>query len=298
MDPSIYGAEAESTPPGPRPLGPEQALPLREIRSSGRWSAARFADLWQYRELFYFLALRDVKIRYKQAIIGAGWAVIQPIFMVAVFWIFLGKLAHVGSEGLPYAVFAFSGLIPWLFFANSVAASSDSLVNNPNLISKVYCPRLVIPLASVLSWIPDVFIALVVLIGLMALYGIPPAVTMVFLPLFIVLGLLTAIAAGVWLSALNVAYRDIRYVVPFFLQLGLFLAPVTYPATLIGSSTLRLLFGLNPMTGVVEGFRWAVLARGPAPWSSVGESIATAVIVLVTGLIYFRRVEQFFADII
>jgi lipopolysaccharide transport system permease protein len=239
-----------------------------------------------------------VKIRYKQAFIGAGWAVIQPIFMVAVFWIFLGKLAHVGSEGLPYAVFSFSGLIPWLFFSNGVGASSDSLVSNANLISKVYCPRLVIPLASVLAWIPDVGIALLVLIGVMALYGIAPAATIVFLPLFILLGLMTAIAAGVWLSALNVAYRDVRYVVPFFLQLGLFLTPVTYPATLIHSSKLRLLFSLNPMTGVVEGFRWALLGSGPAPWMSAADSLAVTGIVLLGGLLYFRRVEQFFADVI
>lgn len=298
MDTSTRGTEAAGTAAGRGRQPPEQALPVRDIHPPGRWSAVHLGDLWQYRELFFFLALRDVKIRYKQALIGAGWAVIQPIFMVAVFWVFLGKLAHVGSEGLPYAVFSFSGLIPWLFFANGVGTSSDSLVNNANLISKVYCPRLVIPLASVLAWIPDIGIALVVLIGVMALYGIAPAATVIFLPLFILLGLMTAIAAGVWLSALNVAYRDVRYVVPFFLQLGLFLTPVTYPAGLIHSSTLRILFGLNPMTGVVEGFRWALLGSGPAPWIAAAESLAVAGIVLLGGLLYFRRVEQFFADVI
>lgn len=283
--------------------GPQRQLagegpPLREIRPPGRWSAVRLSDLWEYRELLYFLALRDVKIRYKQAIFGAGWAVLQPIFMMLVFWVFLGKLAGVGSAGLPYSVFAFAGLVPWLLFANSVGSASDSLVNSSNLISKVYFPRLIVPLASVLAWMPDAIIGLGVLLVVMGVQGIAPAATIVLVPAFVLLGLVVALAAAVWLSALNVAYRDIHYVAPFFLQLGLFLTPVTYPATLIHSTTLRLLLALNPVTGVVEGFRWAVLGRGAAPWSAVAVSLSVAVVVLAGGVVYFRRVEQLFADVI
>jgi lipopolysaccharide transport system permease protein len=260
----------------------------------------RLRDLWPYRELLFFLALRDVKVRYKQAFIGVGWAVLQPVFLMAVFWIFLSKLAHVtsGLRGVPYSVFAFAGLIPWLFFANGVSAASETLVANSNLISKVYFPRLIMPMASVLSWLPDVGIATVVLIAVMAASGIAPAATVLALPLFVLLAFIVALAASVWLSALNVAYRDIHYAAPFFIQVGLFLTPVTYPATLIHSSKLRLLFTLNPMAGVVEGFRWAMLGRGPAPWGPAAESLAVAGVLLIGGLMYFRRAEQFFADVI
>jgi lipopolysaccharide transport system permease protein len=229
-----------------------------------------------------------------------GWAVLQPVFMMLVFWVFLGKLAHVGSgmPGVPYAVFAFAGLIPWLFFSNGVAAASETLVSNANLISKVYFPRLVMPMASVSSWLPDVAVALVVLLAVMAFSGIAPGATLLALPLFVLLGVVAALAASVWLSALNVAYRDIHYAAPFFLQIGLFLTPVTYPVTLIHSSKLRMVFALNPMAGVVEGFRWAVLGRGPAPWTAAFESLFVAGLLLLGGVLYFRRAEQFFADVI
>jgi len=287
---------ARQAPAGPAPSRTLQ--PVHDIRPPARWSSVRLEEFWEYRELLFFLALRDVKVRYKQAFVGVGWAVLQPVFMMIVFWIFLGRLAHVSSEGLPYSLFAFAGLIPWLFFANGVAAASDSLVTNSNLISKVYFPRLIIPTAGVLAWLPDVGIALVVLIAVMAFYGIAPSATLLALPLFVALGLVTALAASVWLSALNVAYRDIHYAAPFFIQVGLFLTPVTYPAALIHSSTLRALFALNPMAGVVAGFRWAALGHGPAPWGAAGESLAVAGAVLAGGLLYFRRVEQFFADVI
>ncbi|HEU5002987.1 MAG TPA: ABC transporter permease [Actinomycetota bacterium] len=283
--------------PGANPTSLGSGTAVRDIQPPGRWSSVRFGDLWQSRELLFFLSLRDIKVRYKQAFIGVGWAVIQPIFMMLVFWIFLGRLAKVGSEGLPYSVFAFSGLIPWLLFANGVTTASDSLVNSANLISKVYFPRLVIPLAAVASWVPDVFIGILVLIGVMAVYGIAPAGAVVLLPLFIALGFLTAVSFSLWLSALNVAYRDIHYAAPFFIQLGLFLTPVTYPSTLVHAHLLRLALSLNPMTGVVEGFRWALLG-GAAPWSAVGISFLVTCIILLSGILYFRRVEQFFADII
>jgi lipopolysaccharide transport system permease protein len=257
----------------------------------------RFAELWQYRELLFFLAQRDVKIRYKQAFIGFAWAIIQPLLMMTIFTLFLGRLAHVPSEGIPYPVFALAGLIPWLFFANGLGSASDSLVSNANLISKVYCPRVLIPIAAVVAWLPDLAVALVVLLGLMAIYGMAPAATVVFIPLFVLLGIVSSLAVGLWVSALNVAYRDIKYAVPFFIQIGLFATPVTYPVGLVKTRALRPLFGLNPMTGVVAGFRWA-LVGGHAPWLLVLESAGIAGIVLVGGLMYFRRVEQFFADVI
>ncbi len=299
MDPSPLRTlkNARKSTDARRP-SPDRLSVGRDIHPPARWSAVRLGDLWAYRELLFFLAQRDVKVRYKQAFIGVGWAVLQPVFMMIVFWIFLSKLAHVGSEGLPYSVFAFAGLIPWLFFANGVAAASDSLVTNSNLISKVYFPRLIVPLASVLAWLPDVAIALVVLIAVMGIYGLAPSATLLLLPLFVLLGLITALAASVWLSALNVAYRDIHYAAPFFIQVGLFLTPVTYPASLIHSSRLRMLFAINPMAGVVDGFRWAVLGRGPDPWMPAAESLVVAGAVLIGGLLYFRRVEQFFADVI
>jgi len=273
-------------------------LLVHDIRPPSRWATGRLGDLWPYRELLFFLALRDVKVRYKQAFIGVGWAVVQPVFMMIVFWVFLSKLAHVSSEGLPYTVFAFAGLIPWLFFANGVGAASDVLVANSNLISKVYFPRLIMPVASVFSWLPDVAISLLVLIGVMALYGLAPSATVLALPLFVVLALVAALAVSIWLSALNVAYRDIHYAAPFFIQIGLFLTPVTYPASLIHSPKLRLLFALNPMAGAVEGFRWAVLGRGASPWLPALESLVVAGALLIGGLLYFRRAEQFFADVI
>ena len=276
------------------------AAPLFDIRPASRWSSVRLRDLWASRELLYFLALRDVKIRYKQAFIGIGWAVLQPLFMMAVFWLFLGKLAHIstGVPGVPYSVFAFAGLIPWLFFANGVTAASETLVSNANLISKVYFPRLIMPIASALSWLPDVVIATVVLLAVMAISGLAPAGTIILLPVFVALAIISALAASVWLSALNVAYRDIHYAAPFFIQIGLFLTPVTYPVTLVHSQKLRLLFAINPMAGAVEGFRWALLGRGPAPWVPALESLLVAGAILLGGLLYFRRAEQFFADVI
>lgn len=294
-DPSLPGSPSAPTGSSSQARLLERAV-VHEITPPKRWSPVKVGDIWQYRELLYFLALRDVKVRYKQAFIGFAWAILQPVFMMAVFTIFLGRLAGIKTP-VPYPVFAFAGLIPWLFFSNAVTGASDSLVTNANLVSKVYFPRLVIPLASVLSWLPDVGIASVVLAALMAILGIAPAASVVFVPLFVLLAIVTALAAGLWLSALNVAYRDIHYAAPFFLQLGLFATPVTYPSTLVPHA-FRSLFGLNPMSGVVEGFRWALVGHGAAPWALVGESAVVAGVILVAGLMYFRRVEQFFADVI
>lgn len=293
MSAALPSAESDSPSSAPHRGQP----PLRDIVPPKRFSSVRFGEVWRSRELLFFLAQRDVKVRYKQAFIGVAWAVVQPVFMMAIFGVFLGALAKVRTPGLPYAVFAFAGLIPWLFFANGVGSASDSLVTNANLISKVYFPRLVIPLASVSSWLPDLLIATVVLLGMMGLYGLAPTATLVFLPVFVVLALVSALAVSVWLSALNVAYRDVHYAAPFFIQIGLFLTPVTFPATLV-PERLRWLFALNPMSGVVEGFRWAVTGVGHAPWGLAAASLAIGGAVLVLGLVYFRRVEQFFADVI
>jgi lipopolysaccharide transport system permease protein len=217
--------------------------------------------------------------------------------MMAVFSIFLGRLAKVPSNGAPYPVFVFSGLVPWTYFANAVATSTESLVSSANLVSKVYFPRLVMPLAALLSWLPDLIVASVILVGIMLIYGLVPAWTAILLPVFAAGALLAAASVGVWLSALNVAYRDVRYAVPFMIQLGLFASPVVYPATLV-PSRFRALYGLNPMAGVVEGFRWALLGRGGPPWALMGVSAATAGVLLVGGIFYFRRVEHGFADVI
>jgi lipopolysaccharide transport system permease protein len=267
------------------------------VAPSTGWSALRLGDLWAHRDLLYFLAWRDVKVRYTQAAMGVAWAVVQPLLMMAVFSIFLGRLAKVPSDGIPYPVFVFCGLVVWTYFANSVAAATESLVSSSNLVSKVYFPRLVMPLAALLSWLPDLAIASVILVGLMLVQGLVPAWTMVLLPIFAVGALLAAASVGVWLSALNVAYRDVRYAVPFMIQLGLFASPVVYPASIV-PHRFRLLYGLNPMAGVVEGFRWALIGGGSAPWALMAVSAATAVLLLLGGLFYFRRVEHGFADVI
>lgn len=267
------------------------------VGPSQGWAALQLGDLWAHRDLLYFLAWRDVKVRYTQAAMGVGWAVVQPLLMMAVFSIFLGRLAKVPSNGVPYPVFVFCGLVPWTYFANSVATATESLVSSSNLVSKVYFPRLVMPLAALMSWLPDLVIASVILIGLMFAYGLAPAWTALLLPVFAIGALIAASSVGVWLSALNVAYRDVRYAVPFMIQLGLFASPVVYPATLV-PSRFRALYGLNPMAGVVEGFRWALIGHGHAPWALMAVSAVTAGVLLLGGLLYFRRVEHGFADVI
>lgn len=273
------------------------ARPVVVVAPSSGWSALQLGELWAHRDLLYFLAWRDVKVRYTQAAMGVAWAVVQPLLMMAVFSIFLGRLAKVPSDGIPYPVFVFCGLVVWTYFANSLATATESLVSSSNLVSKVYFPRLVMPLAALLSWLPDLVIASVILVGLMLIQGLVPAWTVILLPVFAGGALLAAASVGVWLSALNVAYRDVRYAVPFMIQLGLFASPVIYPASIVPHH-LRLLYGLNPMAGVVEGFRWALIGRGTPPWSLMAVSAATAVLLLIGGLFYFRRVEHGFADVI
>lgn len=272
-------------------------LPTLLITPPNRWIPLQLAELWEYRELLYFLVWRDIKVRYKQTALGAVWAVMQPLFMMLVFSLFFGRLAKVPSDGIPYPVFTFCALIPWQLFANALTESSNSLIGNQNLITKVYFARLVIPIAAVLSGLVDFLIAFVILIGMMLFYGIVPGPAIFALPGFILLAVLTALAVGLWLSALNVQYRDVRYTMNFLVQFWLFATPVAYPSSIVPESW-RALYGLNPMAGVVEGFRWALLGKSAPPSAMLFVSVAVVLVLLVGGLYYFRRMEQEFADIV
>ena len=273
------------------------AVPTIIIRPSQGWIALKLRDLWEYRELLYFLVWRDIKVRYKQTALGAAWAIIQPFFSMVVFSIFFGKLAKMPSDGIPYPIFAFSALVPWTFFANGLAQSANSLVDSANLIRKVYFPRLTIPIANVLSGLVDFTIAFVVLLGMMFWYGVVPTGRIVWLPLFLLLALVTALAVGLWLSVLNVEYRDVRYTIPFLTQFWMYATPVVYPSSLL-SEPWRTIYGLNPMVGVIEGFRWALLGTKTAPGPMIAVSAGAALILLIGGAYYFRRMEKTFADVV
>lgn len=278
-------------------------VPTILIQPSRGWSSLGLKEIWVYRELLYFLVWRDVKIRYKQTVLGAAWAILQPLLTMVVFTIFFGGLAQVGSDGLPYPIFSFAGLLPWTFFAQGLAQSSGSVISDSSLITKVYFPRLVIPIASVLSGIVDFSVAFVVLVGMMAYYGIWPTWTVLWLPPLLLLAMVTALGVGLWLSALSVEYRDVRFVVPFFVQLWLFVTPVIYPASKVAAKLEQLglpvwLYGLNPMAGVVEGFRWALLGTGTLHTGVLAASASVAAVFLFSGAFYFRRMERSFADVV
>ncbi|MBT5305050.1 MAG: ABC transporter permease [Candidatus Scalindua sp.] len=272
-------------------------LPITVIKPSKGWVSLKLRDLWEYRELLYFLTWRDIKVRYKQTALGAMWAIIQPFFTMVVFSLFFGRLAKIPSVGIPYPLFAYAALVPWSFFANGLSQSSNSLVGSANLITKVYFPRLIIPVASVLSGIIDFAIAFIVFIGMALFYGIYPTAAVVLLPFFLLLGLVTALGVGLWLSALNVRFRDVRYIIPFLTQFWLFATPIAYPSSLL-SEPWRTVYGINPMVGVVEGFRWALLGTDTAPSAIIFVSALTAMGLLISGVFYFKRVEKYFADII
>ena len=267
------------------------------IQPSHGWLKLNLGELWSYRELLYFLVWRDVKVRYKQTALGAAWAILQPFMTMVVFSVFFGRLAKIPSDGVPYPVFAFTALLPWQLFAYALAESSNSLVASQNLITKVYFPRLVIPIAGVLAGLVDFAIAFVVLLGLMWYFGIVPTAAVALLPLFVLLAIMTALAVGLWLSALKVKYRDVRYTIPFLTQFWMFVTPVAYPSSLV-PERWRALFGLNPMAGVVEGFRWALLGKAHSPGPLLIVSIGAVVALLIGGLMYFRRTEATFADIV
>jgi homopolymeric O-antigen transport system permease protein len=261
------------------------------------WQALDFREIWHYRELLYFLAWRDLRVRYKQTVIGVAWAILQPFLTMVVFSIIFGQLVGVPSDGVPYPIFSFVALLPWTFFAGALNRSSTSLTYDVNLISKVYFPRLILPFASVLSLLVDLGIAFVILIGMMLYYGIVPGLAIFTLPLFLILAFLTAFGVGLWLSALNVKYRDIAYIIPFLSQFWLFMTPVAYPNTIIPGGW-KFLYNLNPMAGVVEGFRWALLGQQNMPLELMLLSTLVVLVLFIGGLFFFRRIEYEFADVI
>lgn len=268
------------------------------IQPSKGWVSLKLKELWEYRELLYFLVWRDVKVRYKQTVLGAAWAIIQPFFTMVVFSLFFGRLAKVPSDGIPYPIFSYAALVPWTYFAHGLAQSTNSMVGSANLIKKVYFPRLVIPISGVLSGLPDFVLAFSVLIGMMFYYGLyPQGAALLWLPPLLLLSLVTALGVGLWLSAMNVKYRDIRHIVPFMTQFWLFATPVAYPSSLL-SEPWRTVYGLNPMVGVVEGFRWVLLGSGNQPGPMVAVSACMALVLLVSGAFYFRRMEKIFADVV
>lgn len=257
----------------------------------------RLGELWAYRELLVFLAWRDVSVRYKQTLLGAAWAIIQPFLTMLVFSLFFGRLGKIPSDGVPYPIFAYAALLPWQYFANSLSGSADSLVGSANLLSKIYFPRLVIPIASVLPAVIDFALAFIILLVMMLFYGIVPTWNVIWLPVFLLLALITALGAGLWLSAMNVQYRDIRYTIPFITQFWMFASPVAYPSSLVPDQW-RPLYGLNPMAGVIEGFRWALLGTNTGPGPMIAISVVMGLGLLVSGALYFRRMEKTFADVV
>lgn len=273
------------------------SLPTFFIDPPSGWTSIGLRELWTYRELLYFLTLRDVKVRYKQTALGAAWAIIQPLFMMLVFSLFFGRLAKVPSDGIPYPIFTFCALLPWQLFSHALTESSNSLVANERLITKVYFPRLVVPISAVLGGLVDFCIAFVLLLLMMGYYRITPSWAIVTLPGFLLLAIMTALAVGLWLSALNVQYRDVRYTINFVIQFWMFATPIAYPSSIVPAKW-RALYGLNPMAGVVEGFRWALLGKSAPPGALLWVSVAVVIALLIGGLYYFRRMEQQFADIV
>jgi homopolymeric O-antigen transport system permease protein len=268
-----------------------------KIRPSRGWVPLRLRDLWEYRELLYFFAWRDIKVRYKQTVLGVTWAILQPFLTMVVFSIFFGRLAGLPSDGIPYPIFSYAGLVVWTFFANGLSSSADSMVAEANTIKKVYFPRLTIPVAAVFSGVVDFILAFIVLLGMMAYYKIAPTANVVWLPLFFLLALITALGVGFWLSAMNVMFRDVRYALPFIIQIWLFATPIAYSSSLL-HGVWKTLYGLNPMAGVVEGFRWALLGVETKPGPMIAVSTMVSIVLLITGAYYFRRMERNFADVI
>jgi lipopolysaccharide transport system permease protein len=267
------------------------------VRPRKGWVALDLQDLWHYRELLYFLVWRNIKVRYKQTVLGAFWALLQPFMTMVVFSVLFGKLAKMPSDGLPYPLFAYCGLLPWQLFSYAMTESGNSLISNQQLITKVYFPRLVVPISAVLSGLVDFGISFCLLLVMLPFYGIMPTARLLVLPLFILFAIVSAMAVGLWLSALNVEFRDVRYTIPFLTQFWMFVTPVAYPSSLVPAKW-RALVGLNPMAGVVEGFRWALLGSGTASGILMLVSVVIVVVLLFGGLAYFRRMETTFADLV
>ena len=275
----------------------ETTAPWTVIEPPRRWPSLGARELWANRELLYFLVGRDVKVRYKQTVLGVAWAILQPLATMLVFSLFFGRLAKVPSDGVPYPLFALSALVPWTFFANGLAQSANSVVLNQNLVTKVYFPRLAIPLASVLAGGLDLVLSFVLLLAYMLWYRVTPSIVWLAAVPYAVLALVTTLGVGTWLAALNVHYRDVRYAVPFIVQLWLFATPIAYPSSLL-TEPWRTVYAANPMVAVVDGFRWALLGTAPPSAASVVTSCAVALLLLVTGTLYFRRMERWFADVV
>jgi len=278
-------------------LQQKEATPVIYLKPSKGWLSIDFNELWHYRELIYFLTWRDIKVRYKQAVLGIAWALLQPVLTVLIFTVVFGILLQTPSQGLPYPLFAISALLPWQLFANALQRSSISLVGNANLITKIYFPRLAIPLSSVMAALVDFGVSFLVLIGMMVYYRFMPGWNMLWLPVIILFALLTALAVGLWLSAINVQYRDVQHMVPFIVQVWMYASPIVYPIEIIPEGIWRTLYGLNPMVGVIQSYRWALLG-GDQPDATMLISIVVVLILLVSGVYYFRRMEKTFADIV
>jgi lipopolysaccharide transport system permease protein len=271
--------------------------PVIRVEPSKGWVSLKLKELWEYRELLYFLTWRDIKVRYKQTVLGVAWAIIQPFFTMIVFSLFFGRLAKIPSDGIPYPIFSYAALVPWTFFANGVSQASNSLVDSSNLIKKIYFPRLAMPIATVLSGVIDFILAFIMLIGMMLYFGIVPTINVFWLPFFLLLALITSLGVSLWLSAMNVQFRDVRYIIPFLTQLWLFATPIAYPSSLL-SEPWRTLYGINPMVGVVEGFRWALLSTEITPGPIIVVSSLVALTLMLSGAFYFRRLEKIFADVV
>jgi lipopolysaccharide transport system permease protein len=267
------------------------------IKPSNGWMPLKLGEFWEYRELLYFLVWRDIKVRYKQTILGASWAILQPLLTMVIFSIFFGRLARVPSDGIPYPIFSYAALVPWTFFSNGVTQSANSLVSNSNMLKKIYFPRLTMPVGSILAGLVDLLLAFVVLIVMMVFYNRFPTVNIVWLPFLLLIALITALGVGFWLSALNVQFRDVRYIVPFLTQLWMFITPIAYPSSLL-AEPWRTLYGINPMAGVVEGFRWALLGTDTAPGPIILVSSIVALVLFISGMYYFRKMESTFADVV
>ena len=292
---AVRGFDRVADPiPEERPASP---TPVTVIRSSQRPGLRDLGELWAYRELLYFLVWRDLKVRYRQTVLGVLWAIIQPLATTLVFSIFFGRLARMPSDGVPYPLFALAALVPWTFFAQALSQASNSVISSQELIRRIYFPRLAIPLAAVLPGLVDFVVAFLVLLGAMAIYGFLPGLAVLWLLPLVLLTAATALGVGLWLAAINVRYRDVRHIVPFLIQTWLFLTPIAYPSTLLGEPW-RTVYGLNPMAGVVEGFRWALLGTGTAPGPMIAVSALATLLLLTGGVAYFRRTERTFADVI
>jgi lipopolysaccharide transport system permease protein len=276
---------------------PDAPMTHVHIEPSRGWVSLQLKDLWKYRELLYFLTWRDIKVRYKQTVLGAAWAVIQPFFTMVVFSLFFGALARVPSDGIPYPIFSYTALVPWMFFSNGLTMASNSLVSSANLITKVYFPRLVIPISAVMAGVLDFCLAFLVLLVMMLYFKISPSGAIIWLPFLLLLALVTSLGAGLWLTAMNVQFRDIRYAVPFLIQAWMYASPIAYPSSLL-SEPWRTIYGINPMVGVVEGFRWALLGANTAPGPIILVSAVVSIALLISGAFYFRRMEKSFADVV